>query len=872
MNNSANSAAAAAPATQGTGDSAPLSGTIPPVERLRLLRDGIANCSGQLLSGLVALVMIPIMLRGMGVEGYGLWVAAWTLSSLIWLSDFGLEWSMVREISLAIGAGEEDSSPALVGWAYSANFWLAVPGALTVAAVGLFLPGIFRGVGSTRDLVPMLLALVGTASIADRMIVFLSCVMKGMRRFGAGNLLVALLSGVRAVGTAAILLSGGGLLAVAVWYLVAGGLVAVLGTVWTRRINPRYRFSLAWPQWKSLRPQLRFGLFCEFNVLSGRMLREVPALLIALLRGSAAVTPFYIAQRLPVILAAFSHNIASAMSPAASRYQGANADDAARDLLHSSTRWLMLLNLPAGILLLLLAPAILTRWIGFAAPETVLVWRLTTLAVMFEGFGVASSEVMLGRGALSKVLWINLTVAAATVAGTAALLPSMGMVGAGWALLVPSALGCFWSMFWAAQECRIPVGRFVRNLVPGIALPVLATTVLVVALLHWKPTPGWTGLVATTALGGFLFLAVFYSGSPLPEERRTLLELGRGLEEWLVRSTVGVPGWIQNQPTSPSSASIAVAICTKDRPEKLRRCLQSLVPLRSQLLQLIVVDNNSATGETRAIAEEYGALYRREERPGTFAARNCALRNCRAEILAFTDDDCEADPGWITGILRGFADPDVACVTGPAISPPGRANWLQRRFDACWRGFCRPYPYQVMPERVGGILQRAVVGVGANMAVRRDVVLQLNGFPDLTGSASEDNYIQYKILSAGWKIQYVPESVVYEEHRSRLGDVLRRWFQYGAADVQVMAEISLQEGNYSFFFRNVLWTALTLPYGWLQSVRKRRDTVAGLAFQLVSVLALVGMIWEFPFALWRLGHSLSLGSHGHATERNGLGG
>lgn len=869
MGNLPDDPVAAPGATQATASSVLQSAAIPAAERLRLLRDGIVNCSGQLLSGLVTLVMIPLMLRGMGVEGYGLWVAAWTLSSLTWLSDFGLEWSMVREISLAIGAGNDDSSPAIVSSAYSANFWVTVPGALAVAGVGLFLPGIFRSVGPTGALVPQLLALVGAASIADRMIFFLSCVMKGMRRFGAGNQLIVLLSVVRAVGAAVILLSGGRLLAVAAWYLVGGGLVALLGTAWTRRINPHYRFSLAWPKWKSLRPQLRYGLSCEFNTLSARMLREVPALLVALIHGSAAVTPFYVAQRLPVILAAFSHNIASAMSPAASRYQGAKADEATRDLLKSSTRWLMVLNLPAGILLFLLAPAILARWIGVATPETVLVWRLTTAAVMFEGFGVASSEVMIGRGALSKVLWINLTVAAATVVGTAALIPSMGIVGAGWALLFPSAVGCFWSMLWGAQECRVPFGRFVQELVPGVTLPVLATTVSVAALLYWRPTPGWAGLAATSALGGFTFLAVFYAGSPLPDERHTLKELGRGLRAWLWRPGVGV---VQNQPADRSSGSIAVAICTKDRPDKLRRCLRSLVPLRPQLLQLMVVDNNSATEETRAVAEEFGTLYFREDRPGLFAARNCALRNCQAEILAFTDDDCEADSGWIAGILAGFADQDVACVTGRAISQPGRTNWLQRRFDACWRGFCKPYPYQVTPERVGGILQRALVGVGANMAVRRDVVLQLNGFPDRLKGAGEDNYIFYMILSAGWKIQYMPESLVYEEHLSELGDVLRRWFQYGSGNVQVMAEISLQQGNFSFLLRNVAWSALATLYGWLQAVGRRTDTMAGLLFQLVPVWCLIaGMMSQFPFALWRLGHDLSLRVRGRVPGGKGLG-
>jgi hypothetical protein len=62
-------------------------------------------------------------------------------------------------------------------------------------------------------------------------------------------------------------------------------------------------------------------------------------------------------------------------------------------------------------------------------------------------------------------------------------------------------------------------------------------------------------------------------------------------------------------------------------------------------------------------------------------------------------------------------------------------------------------------------------------------------------------------------------------------------------------------------------------YGWLQSVGTRSDTIAGLLFQLVSVwFSIAGMMWELPFARWRLGHDLSLRIHSQAPERKGLGG
>ena len=47
--------------------------------------------------------------------------------------------------------------------------------------------------------------------------------------------------------------------------------------------------------------------------------------------------------------------------------------------------------------------------------------------------------------------------------------------------------------------------------------------------------------------------------------------------------------------------------------------------------------------------------YVREDRPGLSCARNRGLREARAGIVAFTDDDVRVDPLWVAALVRGFA-------------------------------------------------------------------------------------------------------------------------------------------------------------------------------------------------------------------------
>ncbi len=56
---------------------------------------------------------------------------------------------------------------------------------------------------------------------------------------------------------------------------------------------------------------------------------------------------------------------------------------------------------------------------------------------------------------------------------------------------------------------------------------------------------------------------------------------------------------------------------------------------------------------------------------GRSRALNAAVDQARGSILAFTDDDCEADPNWLEEIVRAFRQhPEVGLVGGSLLPPP----------------------------------------------------------------------------------------------------------------------------------------------------------------------------------------------------------
>jgi glycosyltransferase involved in cell wall biosynthesis len=82
-------------------------------------------------------------------------------------------------------------------------------------------------------------------------------------------------------------------------------------------------------------------------------------------------------------------------------------------------------------------------------------------------------------------------------------------------------------------------------------------------------------------------------------------------------------------------------------------------------LEVLVVDNGS-TGDIGAVVAPFDFVrLLHEVKPGSYCARNRALREARGAILAFTDSDCIPDPGWLEqGVLALQAAGGLSVVGG----------------------------------------------------------------------------------------------------------------------------------------------------------------------------------------------------------------
>jgi mycofactocin system glycosyltransferase len=195
-----------------------------------------------------------------------------------------------------------------------------------------------------------------------------------------------------------------------------------------------------------------------------------------------------------------------------------------------------------------------------------------------------------------------------------------------------------------------------------------------------------------------------------------------------------------------------------------------IAPLRSAG-PVIAVDDGSTDGSTE-MAREAGALVlANSQLPGQSGARNTGLAAATTELVAFVDQDCIAKAGWLDHLVGLFDDASLALAAPRVRSVPGTSR-LARYESVCSPLDLGPHPSLVGPGRCQSYVPSAAI------VVRRSAVLEVGGF-DQSMRVGEDVDLVCRLVAAGWRVRYAPESEIHHHPRATVSGMARQRFRYG---------------------------------------------------------------------------------------------
>lgn len=234
-----------------------------------------------------------------------------------------------------------------------------------------------------------------------------------------------------------------------------------------------------------------------------------------------------------------------------------------------------------------------------------------------------------------------------------------------------------------------------------------------------------------------------------------------------------------------TSPQVSVVVVSCDRPAALLRCVTGLAQLQYSPFEIVVVADAQgceALGQSRWADDVKLVQF---DRPNISEARNLGVCHAAGEIVAFIDDDALPEPDWLTQLAAPFSRADVGAAGGFVRGRNGISfQWKARSVDQ--NGHTAPLEVDAEHATVlhpkGG---RAIKTEGTNMAVRRDILVDLEGFDPAFAFYLDETDLNLRLARAGIATAIVPMAEVHHGFaasvRRRDDRVPRDLFDIGAS-------------------------------------------------------------------------------------------
>lgn len=229
----------------------------------------------------------------------------------------------------------------------------------------------------------------------------------------------------------------------------------------------------------------------------------------------------------------------------------------------------------------------------------------------------------------------------------------------------------------------------------------------------------------------------------------------------------------------------SVIIPTYERPEDLRKCLHSLASEQQEgapPYELIVTDDSRTDACQSLVSKEFAeASWGEGKKSGPAGNRNAGAERAKGEWIVFIDDDCIAQPGYLSAYCKAIGkNPSVGVLEGRIFPDRERETWA----EGC------------PANEKGGLFWTS------NLCVKKSIFEKLGGMDEQFEVAYEDVDFARRLRDEGIPSLFVYEAAACHPWRSVRQGGLNNWKSkdYEAADfVRFLKKHNPKEREFSFF-------------------------------------------------------------------------
>lgn len=440
----------------------------------------------------IGLFLTPLIVRGLGIEQYGVWVLLFSTADYLRIFDFGFRSAVVNACARLRTRGDWDGINQTLTTALA--YFFAVGAGCWLLAVLFREPVVsaFRIADPLRPTASVLVSIIAATISLRLMLAPVTAALEAFERFDLINRAYITALVLRAAGSVAVLLLGYGLIQLA-WVVLAAQIVETTANIiGLRRIAPVLRPSLHRVRADSLKGMFRYGRYSALMAAADLMSIHGAITVLGALRGPAEVAIF----ALPFRLLFYTAEVMSKVSGVTASRTAAldEAGDRARvwRLAVQTNRHCLAFYMPVGIFMLLYGTPVLRVLVSdeVASQSGGLIPIFLLMFVLAVAGQYNSGGVLIGQGKHSSYAYLILTEVALTATGLLLFAPAYGATAAAWVVSISFLVTRGVALaFVLCYRNGFPFGEYLGAIYGrGIAAAVIAAP-----LGYWLRTSVWPG-------------------------------------------------------------------------------------------------------------------------------------------------------------------------------------------------------------------------------------------------------------------------------------------------------------------------------------------------------------------------------------------
>ena len=437
----------------------------------RVVRNTLANGAGAFTGIAISLILTPFLIRHLGLEAYGIWVLAQSLTffgGYAAIADLGVEAAAVRYVAEARAVQDAEELNRIVTSAML--FFSGIALVFTPILILLADPftKLFNVEPAYHQAAIYVFTFVAAQLVFDLPARAFFAVLEGAQQFATFQVVLLARAVVQAALFVAVIVANLGIGSLGAVSFISSAVMFVVAWILAKRAVPELHIRRRYLSRASLKKLFSFGGGLFLMRIVGTTYRHMDKLIVGIALGPSYVTIYEIANQIHLAVQTVQSVAASALTPATAYLRAQR--EILRDMFLRGSSYVVGFALPATVAGIIFAEAFIRTWIGGALEEAAGPSRLFLLYLTFTIFNIVGLTMVVALGHIRFVLYVVTANLVVNFAISVALVDRLEVNGVILGTLIAQALAWPPLLWFFFQEFGVRLGEWLRQVVAP-ALP-----------------------------------------------------------------------------------------------------------------------------------------------------------------------------------------------------------------------------------------------------------------------------------------------------------------------------------------------------------------------------------------------------------------